>query len=160
MQHDSVDEMDSSGYTRFEDGNYIDPKKDIAIQCRQFMAIFYKKFIFLREYWFFLLISVSFFVFSICKSNLELVQVALPIAAICCSFVIINGKLTKFDGSRLNTWPALSLSFTSIENPIVLLQTGDIQTDEASAFEQALKLILERENATLRYLPARELMTG
>lgn len=59
VQPDPVDEMDSSGYTRFEEGNYIDPKKDIAIQSRQFMAIFYKKFIFLREYWLFLLISVS-----------------------------------------------------------------------------------------------------
>lgn len=73
LQHDSVDEMDSSGYTRFEDGNYIDPKKDIAILSRQFMAIFYKKIIFLREYWFFLLISVSFSVVPIEKSNLEIV---------------------------------------------------------------------------------------
>lgn len=87
-------------------------------------------------------------------------QVSLPIAAICCSFMTINGSISKFDGSRLNTWPALSLSFTNIKNPIVLLQKGDIQTDEASAFEQALKTILEKENATLRYLPARELMTG
>lgn len=160
MQHDPVDEMDSSGYTRFEDGNYIDPKKDIAIQSRQFMAIFYKKFIFLREYWFFLLISVNLFVSPIQKSILEFLQVSLPIAAICCSFIIINGSISKFDGSRLNSWPAVSLSFTNIKNPIVLLQKGDIQTDEASAFEQALRSILEREKATLQLLPGRELMIG
>lgn len=74
--------------------------------------------------------------------------------------MIINGSLSKFDGSKLNTWPAVSLSFTNIKNPIVLLQKGDIQTDEASAFEQALKIILERENATLKVLPGRELMIG
>lgn len=90
----------------------------------------------------------------------EFLQISLPIAAIVCSFMIINSNLTNSDGSRINSWPALSLSFTNIKNPIVLLQTGDIKTDEANAFEQALRIVLEKENATIRYLPSIELVTG
>lgn len=124
---DSIDEIDTANYNRMRE----EPLRISG--CQQFLAILYKKGIFMREQWFYWFMLFSF-----------------PIAAIVISFLSINYKLFKM-GNTTSKLIDLHMNQIATSDAEILIWLENSLPDK-NRYQQALHKVIENENIRTKYL--------
>lgn len=101
--------------------------------CQQFLAILYKKGIFMREQWFYWFMLFSF-----------------PIAAIVISFLSINNKLYTV-GNTASKVIDLHMDQIATSDTEILIWLENTLPDK-NRYQQALHRVIENENVRTKYL--------
>lgn len=101
--------------------------------CQQFLAILYKKGIFMREQWFYWFMLFSF-----------------PIAAIVISFLSINYKLYQV-GNTASKQIDLRMGQIASNDAEILIWLENSLPDK-NRYQQALHRVIENENVRTKYL--------
>lgn len=134
---ESIDEIDSNNYNRVRE-------EPLSISgCEQFMAILYKKGIFMREQWTYWVMLFSF-----------------PIFAIVISFLSINHKLFTIGDTASKQIDLRVGQITPYGGDIVIWLQDNLP--EKNRLQKILHGVIEYENVTTKYLsrPIQEIEDG